>query len=219
MRSETSKNLRLYYQGSILGMVVVMAGVFLGGFLLLQMRDASSVADLYRILNKPLLLVGLMGLLLMALTGAILSLVGLIQLRRAHPAFWRALAAMFVGVPFALLEQYAPGVLGSLGGIVGTAAGLASNYYVIQGASELLTAQQNTMDLPEHASGDVDRLIRRGWLSWRLNVVPGVALCALDLLPYGTGPLMIVFLGVMLVLSLAAWGLLISFLMRSSRLL
>ena len=217
MRSDISRGLRYYCQGSIIAMAALLAMVIP---IILLLRLAGDYS-FYRRVNSeflPLLLV-MMALALLMLAGGILSLVGLITLRSGHPAYLRALIAVAAGYVCNLLGMFLPGWLGRIGQAAGLAASVVNSYYLVQATAALLAAQRDAMDLPDDAAAFFDRLIRRGWLGWKIYLAVGVAQSVNTLMPVSGSLLMLGFLVVLLIADLVAWGLSLSFFLRSSRLL
>ena len=216
MRSDTSRGLRYYCQGSILAMAALLA---MAVPLVILARIAQDDHLSHTIGSEFLPLVMLLGLALLMLAGGILSLVGLITLRSGHPAYLRALIAVAAGYVCNLLGMFLPGWLGRIGQAAGLAASVVNSYYLVQATAALLAAQRDAMDLPDDAAAFFDRLIRRGWLGWKIYLAVGVAQSVNTLMPVSGSLLMLGFLVVLLIADLVAWGLSLSFFLRSSRLL
>lgn len=216
MRSDISRGLRYYCQGSILAMAALLA---MAVPLVILARIAQNDRLSHTIGSEFLPLVMLLGLALLMLAGGILSLVGLITLRSGHPAYLRALIAVAAGYVCNLLGLFLPGWLGRIGQAAGLAASVVNSYYLVQATAALLAAQRDAMDLPDDAAAFFDRLIRRGWLGWKIYLAVGVAQSVNTLMPVSGSLLMLGFLVVLLIADLVAWGLSLSFFLRSSRLL
>ena len=216
MRSDTSRGLRYYCQGSILAMAALLA---MAVPLVILARIAQDDHLSHTIGSEFLPLVMLLGLALLMLAGSILSLVGMLTLRSSHPAYLRALIALAVGYVCNLLGMFLPGWLGRAGQAAGLVASVVNSYYLVQATAALLEAQRDAMELPDSAAAFFNRLIRRGWLSWKLELAVGVAQSVNTLLPVSNSLLMIGFLVVLLVIALVAFGLSMSFFLPASRLL
>lgn len=216
MDSDTSRGLRYYCQGSIIAVATLIAMVVP---ILLLLRIGQEMEHSHRVITPIVPLLLLLGLALLMLAGGILSLVGAITLRGSHPDYGKALIATAAAYLCNLWGIFLPGWLGRVGETGALVASLFTGYFMVRATASLLTAQRDTMDLPADAVDFFNRLTRRGWLSWKIYLVVGVAQSVNTLMPVRGSLLMIGFLVILLVLELVAWGMNLSFFMRASRLL
>ena len=234
MRSDTGRGLRYYCQGEFLAMGSLAALiVFL--LLLALLGGAGGLPSMTETGLSLLVLLPTLLVLLLAAAGGILSLVGLITIRGAHPDYRKALVLALAGIPCQLLSQYSAGALGVLAGLAGSILGLIYTYCVVQATAALLEEWRAAADLPGSAAAFLDRLVQRGWLGWKMRLVAGVANCATTfiqsvrllragplagaLLPLQTDPLSMGFLVALFALDLAGWWLTMDLLRKGSRLL